>query len=527
MPRTFQGRLTVAFVAVVALTLVLVTALVLNRLDDYFTNQQQADLGAPIRTRSRRTSACIADVGRRGRPGRRRRRHGRSRPSSRPSTDPDVQADIADSSARPTSPSGSASTSRPARRSASCPAADGTFAMPLTNAAEAGPDPGVDLDRPHRRTGRPACSRRTPFEVTLANPYTYRATAIAQRHRPARRDRAVRARPERPRLGGAGPPVHDPAAPADRGGARRSPRATSRGASRPPRCAPGSSELDRAGGPVQRDGRPRRGERRDHPPRPRPEPRLPGRRLARAADPAGRPADVQRAAQGARRRRPGRARRVPRVERPADRAPRLARPEPARALEARFRAGPARPAAGRPARGGRDGGRAEHGGGPQARRRRCTSSCPTRRSGSATTRSGSARSSRNLVGNAVKFTPRGGVGRRSSVAPTPDGRADRGRPTRASASTRPSCRTSSSASTAARGRTRRAAAGAASAWRSSIDRRHARRHGRRSRAASGRARRSPSSCRATRGSSPGTPAADRADGRLRGRWRAARTVRPT
>ena len=43
-PRTFQGRLTIAFVAVIALTLALVTILVLNRLDDYFTNQQTADL---------------------------------------------------------------------------------------------------------------------------------------------------------------------------------------------------------------------------------------------------------------------------------------------------------------------------------------------------------------------------------------------------------------------------------------------------------------------------------------------------
>ena len=43
MPRTFQGRLTVAFVAVIALTLLLVAILVLNRLDDYFTKQQIAD----------------------------------------------------------------------------------------------------------------------------------------------------------------------------------------------------------------------------------------------------------------------------------------------------------------------------------------------------------------------------------------------------------------------------------------------------------------------------------------------------
>jgi len=46
MPRTFQGRLTVAFVAVIALTLLLVLVIVLNRLDDYFASQQKADLDA-------------------------------------------------------------------------------------------------------------------------------------------------------------------------------------------------------------------------------------------------------------------------------------------------------------------------------------------------------------------------------------------------------------------------------------------------------------------------------------------------
>jgi len=44
LPRTFQGRLTGAFLFVVTLTLALVTVLVINRLDDYFTSQQQADL---------------------------------------------------------------------------------------------------------------------------------------------------------------------------------------------------------------------------------------------------------------------------------------------------------------------------------------------------------------------------------------------------------------------------------------------------------------------------------------------------
>ncbi|MEW5992504.1 MAG: HAMP domain-containing sensor histidine kinase [Chloroflexota bacterium] len=46
MPHTFQGRLTLAFVAILALTLVLVTTLVLNRLGDYFEQQQREDLTA-------------------------------------------------------------------------------------------------------------------------------------------------------------------------------------------------------------------------------------------------------------------------------------------------------------------------------------------------------------------------------------------------------------------------------------------------------------------------------------------------
>jgi signal transduction histidine kinase len=43
-PKTFQGRLTVAFVLLIALTLTLASLLVVNRLDDFFTRQQEADL---------------------------------------------------------------------------------------------------------------------------------------------------------------------------------------------------------------------------------------------------------------------------------------------------------------------------------------------------------------------------------------------------------------------------------------------------------------------------------------------------
>src|SRR5207342_3020764 len=45
-PRTLQGRLTLAFVAVVAVTLGLVGLLVINRLGAYFDQQQRDDLKA-------------------------------------------------------------------------------------------------------------------------------------------------------------------------------------------------------------------------------------------------------------------------------------------------------------------------------------------------------------------------------------------------------------------------------------------------------------------------------------------------
>jgi signal transduction histidine kinase len=44
LPRSFQARLTFGFAGVIALTLVLVSAIVLNRLDDYFADQTKVDL---------------------------------------------------------------------------------------------------------------------------------------------------------------------------------------------------------------------------------------------------------------------------------------------------------------------------------------------------------------------------------------------------------------------------------------------------------------------------------------------------
>jgi signal transduction histidine kinase len=45
-PHSFQARLTTGFVGVVALTLIVVSAIVINRMDDYFRQQQKGDLEA-------------------------------------------------------------------------------------------------------------------------------------------------------------------------------------------------------------------------------------------------------------------------------------------------------------------------------------------------------------------------------------------------------------------------------------------------------------------------------------------------
>jgi signal transduction histidine kinase len=50
LPRTFQGRLTLGFVAVIVLTLTLVSALVIKSLDDSFYSQEQVDLGVRATT---------------------------------------------------------------------------------------------------------------------------------------------------------------------------------------------------------------------------------------------------------------------------------------------------------------------------------------------------------------------------------------------------------------------------------------------------------------------------------------------
>ena len=175
LPRTFQGRLTLAFVGVVALVLVLVSVLVLNRLDDYFTSQQQADLEIRTTTVGIYVQGIAAQAA---------------------GADPVVAADGT------LDPNVAAILSREAQQrfiadrlgqadviidfgliDASqeqpvfVPSTHGPFEMPLLISPEKG-QTREDTSNRNTYAGGDVFSRYA-VRVTLSNPYTFRATAIA------------------------------------------------------------------------------------------------------------------------------------------------------------------------------------------------------------------------------------------------------------------------------------------------------------------------------------------------------------
>jgi signal transduction histidine kinase len=182
MPRTFQGRLTVAFVAVIALTLSLVSMLVLNRLDDYFVSQQKADL----RERSTTVSGYVQELA---------RREARGAPIVGADglvdervvkilDNPVYRAFIADRLGQAdviirfgvSVPAGD-QTVPEGDPTVFVPAPNGTFQMNLQAPPAAGQsrEPTAVTDW---YGGGPVLERYT-LEITLANPSTYRAAAIA------------------------------------------------------------------------------------------------------------------------------------------------------------------------------------------------------------------------------------------------------------------------------------------------------------------------------------------------------------
>ena len=173
VPHTFQGRLTLAFVAILALTLSLVTILVLNRLGDYFDQQQRVDLTA----RSLGVAQYVALVA-----------EGSSglRPVVDPVgvVDPGVVLELTDESQERILADHLAKADVRLRLGLRLgdqfvPASNGVFDISL----EAGPEVGQTRESITSDTVLyPVPSGQVipwVIEVTLSNPYTYRATAIA------------------------------------------------------------------------------------------------------------------------------------------------------------------------------------------------------------------------------------------------------------------------------------------------------------------------------------------------------------
>jgi signal transduction histidine kinase len=173
-PQTFQGRLTLAFVAVVAVTLGLVGLLVVNRLGAYFDQQQEDDLAVRARGVAHYVIFIAESTS--------SIRSGRPVVSAEGVVDPVVVAELSRDSQQRFIADRLAQADvhvvlglgGPAFR----PAAGGTF-----DAAELTPPEPPQYQE--RLTSRPVLievtSAAIPYavEVTLLNPYTYRASAIS------------------------------------------------------------------------------------------------------------------------------------------------------------------------------------------------------------------------------------------------------------------------------------------------------------------------------------------------------------
>jgi signal transduction histidine kinase len=173
-PRTFQGRLTLAFVAVVAVTLGLVGLLVVNRLGAYF-DQQQAD---DLQSRARSVGQYVVLVAE----GRSTIRAGRPVVGADGVVDEIVVLELSKPSQQRLIADSLAQADVRLRLGLSIgssfrPASNGDFSA----AEHAQPQPGQTREQVTSRAEyvvQASASLPYAVEVTLLNPYTYRAAAI-------------------------------------------------------------------------------------------------------------------------------------------------------------------------------------------------------------------------------------------------------------------------------------------------------------------------------------------------------------
>jgi signal transduction histidine kinase len=176
-PRTFQGRLTLALFLLIALTLTLVSVLVVNRLDDYFTQQQRADLEsrsenvrgyALTLAQNQICDTCsVVTLDNKLNPG-----------VVSAFSDERVQSFLADALAQANVQVRFGTLDSSTDIPVFIPASGGTFSVPHRGVPEAGQTQERTTVGPTYATAADAYSPYT-IEVTLSNPYTFRAQAIS------------------------------------------------------------------------------------------------------------------------------------------------------------------------------------------------------------------------------------------------------------------------------------------------------------------------------------------------------------
>ena len=176
-PRTFQGRLTVAFVLLIALVLTLVSVLVVNRLDDFFTRQQEADLR--LRTDTVADYVTVVASSAVGLDGRVVMADGSLHPDVIATLDnPERRRFIADRLGQANVRITFGLLSLDGESIGFVPAIDGEFEIPLEVAAAPGQTQEKTTVGPETYRGS-GVFQSYAVRITLSNPYTFRSATLA------------------------------------------------------------------------------------------------------------------------------------------------------------------------------------------------------------------------------------------------------------------------------------------------------------------------------------------------------------